>query len=206
MAPVDTARLPRGRHGLSREEVGRAQRARLLLAMADAVSRKGFVATTVADVIAGAGVSRETYYQQFSSKSACFMATFDAAAEVLFARVAEGLDPDLAPVDRFAVVFDRYLDTLVEHRAYARVFLVEVYAAGPEAIDRRAAMQQRIVDVVADLLGTTGTRGRFACTVLVAAVGALVTKPLVDDDLDALRALRDPVVDLVAHVLATADD
>ena len=88
---------------------------------------------------------------------------------------------------------------------HARVFLVEVYAAGPEAIDRRAAMQQRIVDVVARLLGTTGRRGRFACTVLVAAVGALVTKPLVDDDVDTLRALRDPVVDLVAHVLATAD-
>jgi AcrR family transcriptional regulator len=39
-----------------------SQRGRMLGAMADAVASKGYAATTVADVVAGAGVSRKTFY------------------------------------------------------------------------------------------------------------------------------------------------
>jgi AcrR family transcriptional regulator len=40
-----------------------SQRDRLLEAMIAAVAEKGYGATTVADVIAGAGVSRATFYR-----------------------------------------------------------------------------------------------------------------------------------------------
>ena len=82
------ARLPRGRHGLSREEVVESQRGRLLRAMADAVADKGYAETSVAEVIARAGVSRETFYEQFSSKEDCFHDTFDAAGAILLGRIA----------------------------------------------------------------------------------------------------------------------
>jgi len=42
-------KLPRGRHGLSREDVARSQRERLLRAMAEAVSELGYANTPVAD-------------------------------------------------------------------------------------------------------------------------------------------------------------
>ena len=71
--------LPRGRHRLPREEVVSSQRTRMLRGMAEAMMEKGYVNTTVADVIGRAGVSRETFYQQFSSKADCFMSAFDAA-------------------------------------------------------------------------------------------------------------------------------
>ena len=73
------ARLPRGRHGLTRAEVESSQRDRLLDAMADAMSEQGYVATPVADVIKRAGVSRESFYELFSSKLDCFMSAFDIA-------------------------------------------------------------------------------------------------------------------------------
>ena len=41
--------LPRGRHGLAREEVIASQRGRMLAAMADAVAEKTFARTTVTD-------------------------------------------------------------------------------------------------------------------------------------------------------------
>src|SRR4030088_3435567 len=50
--------LPRGRHRLSREQVERSQRGRMLAAMTDAVAEKGYVATTVAGVLARAHVAR----------------------------------------------------------------------------------------------------------------------------------------------------
>src|ERR1022692_3547086 len=71
-------RLPHGPHGLGREAVTRHQRARLYGGMAESVYQRGYAATSVADVIALAGVSRRAFYEQFSNKEACFLATYDA--------------------------------------------------------------------------------------------------------------------------------
>lgn len=195
-------RLPRGRHGLSRHEVAEAQRNRMLLAIALAMTEKGYVGTTVADVLTRAGVSRETFYQQFSSKLDCFLAAFDVASEMLVGRLGQAdLDDGETPLERFDRAFSAYLDVLTEQPALARVFLVEVYAAGPEALERRAALHARIVDRMAQLLSATTAEDRFECQLLVAGVGALVTGPLVAGDVDALRGLRAQVVDLVERTL-----
>jgi AcrR family transcriptional regulator len=224
------SRLPRGRHGLSRDEVETSQRLRMFVAMADAMVEKGYAGTSVTDVITRAGVSRETFYQRFSSKADCFMGAFDAAAELLLGTVGAAVERPASasdgagdsggaggsghrrPLDAaarlagFDLALTTYLDTLADHPAYARLFLVEVYAAGPDAIRRRAELQQRIVDTVAALLGTTSAAGRFACEVLVAAVSAMVTVPLVADDPAALRALQAPIVDLVRRALEADAD
>src|SRR5215218_10272373 len=52
--------LPRGPHQLAREVVAASQRGRMIEAMAEAVAEKGYPATTVADVVSRAGVSRKT--------------------------------------------------------------------------------------------------------------------------------------------------
>jgi AcrR family transcriptional regulator len=198
-------RLPRGRHRLTRAQVADAQRARMMTAMADAMTERGYVGTTVGDVLARAGVSRETFYQQFSSKLDCFMSAFDAAAALLFTRVRKTMTAPAAgsgsPIDDFDAVFTAYLDSLIAEPAYARLFLVEVNAAGAEAIERRAEVQAQVVDTVVHVLAVDDERGRFACRVLVAAISSMVVVPLVRGDLEALRALREPVLDLVAHAL-----
>jgi AcrR family transcriptional regulator len=197
------ARLPRGRHSLTRDQVVADQRARMMLALAEVVGEKGYGPTSVADVIGRAGVSRQTFYEQFSSKLDCFLATFDTAGEMLGAELLTlaTADDGLSPRDRFDQLFTRYLDVLVAWSGYARVLLVESHAAGPEAIRRRAGLQERIADALAEVLEVDDERGRFACAVLVAAVGSMVTEPLVTGDTEALRALRAPIVDLVATAL-----
>lgn len=210
-APVE--RLPRGRHGLSRDEVVTSQRGRMLRAMAEAMTERGYVGTPVAEVIRRAGVSRETFYQQFSSKLDCFMAAFDEAAELLLGSIAaktglertaldgrDGRDADTR-VAQFDLVLRASLDALAAHPGYARVFLVDVYAAGLPAVERRARLQRRIVDSVAALLGATEPRARFGCEVLVAALASMVTVPLVANDAQAVRDLHGPVLDLVRHAL-----
>lgn len=199
-------RLPRGRHGLSREAVAADQRLRILAAVAETMAEKGYVATTVADILARAGVSRETFYQQFASKQDAFMAAFDAAGEIALESLAVGWDDALVasgatPIDRFDAALVAYLDALVARPAFARTFLVEVYAAGPEAIARRAAFQARVVDAMVERLGFGETR-RFACELVVAATAALVTPLLVASDLDAVGDLRAPVVDALRRLVA----
>ena len=82
-------RLPRGRHKLDPVQVAASQRARLFSAMASVTAAKGYAATTVADLLAAAGVSRETFYEQFRSKLDCFEQAFHDASVLLFAVVAQ---------------------------------------------------------------------------------------------------------------------
>ena len=63
--------------------VERSQRQRMLHAMADAVAEKGYVKTSVADVLVRAGVSRATFYTQFADKEDCFRASYESIAELL---------------------------------------------------------------------------------------------------------------------------
>ncbi|MEO6629194.1 MAG: TetR/AcrR family transcriptional regulator [Aquihabitans sp.] len=197
---TDLGRLPRGRHGLSREEVAASQRARILLAMADVMTSQGYLATTVADILKGAGVSRETFYQQFSSKLDCFLATFDAATEILTLNLEPALGTEGSSLDRFDAALGAYLETLANQPAYARLFLVEVYAAGPEALERRMQFQRTVADRLMELL-ELHPGDRFALELVVAGTAALVTPLLVAGDTDAIRALRVPILELLVRVV-----
>jgi AcrR family transcriptional regulator len=198
---VAAERLPRGRHGLRRDEVVAAQRARMMRGMAEAMAEAGYVGTTVADILERSGVSRETFYQQFASKVDCFMAVFDTAASILFDRLDE-LEHEGTPLQRFERSFGRYLDTLADNLPYARLLLVEVYAAGPDAIARRSEVQARITDRLVAQLELEGTEALTACQLFVAGVGSLVIPPLVAGDPAGVRALREPVVALARRLLA----
>jgi AcrR family transcriptional regulator len=190
-------RLPRGRHALSRAEVERVHRGRLLSAMAAAMTEKGYAGTSVEDVLKRARVSRQSFYRLFSSKLDCFMAAFDQASDLMRDRLAEAAQGGDDPADRFERAIAVYLDGLASEPGYARLFLVEVFAAGPEAVERRSAVQRDLAAALADLLGATGEPARFACQVVVAAVGTMVTPAVAAGDMEALRAVGPPIVDHV---------
>lgn len=87
--PTAPQRLPRGRHKLDPGQVVASQRARLFSAMASVTATKGYATTTVADLLATAGVSRETFYELFRSKHDCFVQAFDDASVLLFSVIAQ---------------------------------------------------------------------------------------------------------------------
>ena len=117
-----------------------SQRDRMVRAMTDAVAAKRLRRHVGGRRARGAGVSRETFYQQFSGKLDCFMSAFEEAAASLIDRLeaaATAAPPGVpaGPDEQFAR-FERGLDAYIEaltttDRAVARVFLVEVHAAGP---------------------------------------------------------------------------
>jgi AcrR family transcriptional regulator len=190
-------RLPRGKHGLTRDQVVRSQRGRIFRAMAQTMAEQGYAGTSIAQVLRAAGVSRETFYEQFSSKEDCFMGAFEAAVQVVLAGMSRAPATGRPGLERFEHGLRAYLDALAAEPVFARVLLIEVYAAGPEALRRRAALQKGFVDAVSEALGEGD---RFAAEALVAAVSAMVTARLADGDIVGLRALHGPLVDL-AHRL-----
>lgn len=187
-------RLPRGPHQLTREQVVLSQRTRILRAMADVMAEKGYAATSVGEVLRTARVSRETFYEQFSSKEDCFMGAFEAAVDIVLGRVLELPVQQGPPLERFGRGLRAYLEALASHPEFARLFLIEVYAAGPRAVELRAVLQQRFTDAVNEALGARTAADRFANEVLVAAIGSMATARIGAGDLDGLRALHRPLM------------
>lgn len=213
MASTAKARpLPRGPHGLSRDEVIRSQRERLLDAMTDAVAEKGYANTVVADVVQRSGVSRATFYQLFRDKDDCFRAAYQAHADLVARVMTSGLEQlrqsDDSPLEKLDRILGLYLASLAAAPALARVFLVEVYAAGPKLIEQRRASLEQFVDVVAathegedGLLGTRPDQ-RFAAEVLVGATSSMVTNIVGVGDLDELPKLQDKLMDVARTIVA----
>ena len=151
---MEVEQLPRGRHRLDRKEVVSSQRRRLLVAMSEAVAERGYAKTSVAEVLKRARVSRETFYEHFQNKEHCFNAAYDGAASRLAAEIGAGLTASSEGRDvakRLNDLLRRYLTTLEGEPALARTFLVEVYAAGPAALERRVEVQSRFVDLVSSV-------------------------------------------------------
>lgn len=195
------APLPKGRHSLSRQQVADAQRLRLAVALADALTESGYVGTPVAAILKRAGVSRETFYQLYDDKLACFLDALDLSGAVLVSELLSAIEAEGTPLQRAERAVERYLTTITENPGFARLFLVEVNAAGPVAVHRRAELQDLVVDRFADLLDARTKTARFACQAYVASIVAMVTVPMATGDLDAVTALRRP---LVQHLRALA--
>jgi len=211
VADEDPARaLPRGRHKLTREQVASAQRDRMLLGMADAVAERGYPRTTVADVLKLVHVSRETFYQHFTDKEDCFLATVDRAAEVLLLAMAAqltGVGADATPLDRFDRTLRTYLATLAAESAAATVVLVESLAAGEAARLRRFDVQERFTLAVAANFADDPAWQRlpdpvFAARTLVGGISAMVTSALATNHSTDLPNLHAPIMALLRALAA----
>lgn len=212
-ADADPRRLPRGPHGLTREEVERSQRDRLLAGAADAVAAEGYAATSVADIIERAGVSRTTFYQLFADKLDCFLAACRMASDVVLTVLADelaGIEAEgvTEPADKLGRLLGAYLQTLADFPVLARVFLVEVYAAGTPAIRQRRDALEQFVDLIAaahrdqpGILGG-GDDQRFAAEVLVGAVSSMVTNAVGVGETEHLPDLHEPLMRLATRILA----
>ncbi|MFL5819012.1 MAG: TetR/AcrR family transcriptional regulator [Conexibacter sp.] len=139
-------RLPRGRHGLPRRFIVHNQRERMLLAVAEAVAEQGFVTTTVADIIARARLSRRTFYEHFADKEECFLAAYDTVVEQLLAAVGQAYEQADGWPQKVHDGLETFLAYLAAEPAFARMCIVEVVAAGPEARSRRDAAMRVFID------------------------------------------------------------
>lgn len=125
----------------------REQRERLYAAMVASCERKGYDATSVADLLDVAGVSRGTFYAQFEDKLDCFRATerelLRMAVEALKSRFEGEGDAEQRARNAFAAM----LDILASQPAASRMAIVESYAAGEVGVEPIRATLDRIVEL-----------------------------------------------------------
>jgi AcrR family transcriptional regulator len=204
--------LPRGRNRLPLPDVRASQRERLLRSVLAAVAESGYLAVTVADIVRRARVSRVAFYAHFADKEDCFLAATGEGRDLMVARIVadtRALPADAPDDEVLRVAFRAYLGFLAGEPAFARVFFIHMPTAGPRAVDRLDAAQDRF----ADLTRRWHRRARErhpqwpsvppeAYLALAGAMAQLVRSMVRTSRTDALPELEETLVSLHLAVLA----
>jgi AcrR family transcriptional regulator len=183
------------------------QRVRLLDAITTAVAEKGYNQVTLSDVVGRASVSRRTFYAHFESKEACFLAAYEAGAEVLIAELRALPQDDWR--ERLAAAIASFLANLAADPGFARTFLVDVVAAGPKAIELRQHVHGRFAERFAWLSEQASKQepeiepvGEFWLRALVGGISEVVERHVFEHGAETLPELQAPLVELATAVLA----
>ncbi|MBF6547041.1 TetR/AcrR family transcriptional regulator [Nocardia brasiliensis] len=109
--------------------------------MFDALHAKGYAATTITDIADRSGVSRRTFYQQFTGKEDCYLAAFDAVLPVVISAIDDSIERSTGDWRaRIDASLHAFIDVLVAEPAAAWALLVESLGAGPAISARRVQM------------------------------------------------------------------
>ncbi len=130
--------LPRGRSKLPAPDVQASQRERLLRATVAVIADKGYPAVSVADIVRHAKVSRAAFYLHFRSREDCFLAATRRGGRLLYQAVTQASHAvrDAPDEEVLRAGIRAVLRFLADEPDFARVFYIDMPAAGPVAVER----------------------------------------------------------------------
>jgi AcrR family transcriptional regulator len=187
---------------LTREQVAASQRERLMDATIELVGGQGYLATTVSELIARAGVSRKAFYEHYANKEECFLATYDAIVEENIDRVASAVGQGEDMRERESYGLEALFGRVLSHRRRARLVLVEVGALGAAGIARRERLISGYEARLREALGLTPHPGTIPNPLLRANVGGLLKVLYTRVQAGAQAQLPALTTDLVAWTLS----
>jgi AcrR family transcriptional regulator len=111
--------------------------------MLDAVGAEGYERTSVRTVLDHAGVYRQAFYDNFTDKDDCYLQAFDAGVERVEALSLTAVAGQDAWTEQLRAGLGAVLDFLDTEPNAGRALVVEVHAAGPAALAKRAGVMER---------------------------------------------------------------
>lgn len=153
------------------DDASNEHRARLLQAMAQVAAAQGLAATSIAAVVAEAGVSKRTFYEHFADKDACFLELYRAASASALRTLRESVQVGRPWQDQVEHALGAYLAHLAAGPQLIRMLLVEIHHLGPEGATVRREVMQHLADFMLETINTQGPV--LMPTMAVAAVGGI---------------------------------
>jgi AcrR family transcriptional regulator len=121
-----------------------SKRQRILEGMLEAVGEVGYDAASVRTVLGKTGLYRQAFYDNFADKDACYLEAFDFGVERLETVVLTAAASEESWQGRLRAGLGALLDALDEEPDIGRALIVEVHAAGPEALAKRTEAMARV--------------------------------------------------------------
>jgi AcrR family transcriptional regulator len=148
---------------------GHSEREWILIGMAECCAGRGYGATTVDDVCAAAGVSRESFDGLFADKSECLGAAMESIVNDAWRALDGALSPGKPWAEALRDGMAALLESLAGRPAFAHVALIESTTAEGRARVLRESSKAALLDFLERGRGQTDTPDVPA----IAARGAL---------------------------------
>lgn len=145
------------------------QRQRLIRAMARLAAEKGYTNLSVPTISGAAGVSNQTFYQEFSSKQEVLLAAFEELSDRLLNQATEAFAAQEEWHRAVAAALWALLSFVATEPYFARLAFFELTAIGPPGFDRADAMMDRVIAFL-EPDGAAAPTNHFS-TVLLQAIG-----------------------------------
>ena len=181
-------------HSPKLELVNSPKREKILEGMLEAVGAEGYDSTSVRTVLDRTGLYRQAFYDNFADKDELLpggAGDGNRAARSAGGRAAAASEESWR--GKLRAGLGALLDELDAEPDFGRGVIVEVHAAGPEALARRAEAMKRAADFI-DLArdesrGVRGAASEIAPEGIVAGIHAIVHSRLSTGATDGFRAL-----------------
>jgi AcrR family transcriptional regulator len=167
-------RLPRGPHGLVRNEVIRNQRARIHGAMVEATAQSGYEGASVKQIVALAGVSRRAFYEHFANKQDCFLQTLGLLSAHMAKRANaayRAADGDLE--HRLRAAFEQFTEDVDSNWKSVSLVVVEAPAAGAAGVAQLCRVTARVEQMLLSSFAHAPEMGALPLPVIRGIVGSL---------------------------------
>lgn len=178
-------------------------RSRLLEGMARAVAQKGYAATTIADIVREASVSRRTFYEHFDGKAGCLIALYEAASHNALKVLRGAIDPAHPWQTQVEQALGAYFAGLAANPLLMRTLYIEILGLGPEGLAARRRVNREIAQLMLDVVNGAGPKQPLAPQTAMAVVGGineLVLECIEQDQIGRLVDLVQPAAQLVRDV------
>ena len=172
------------------ELVTSSKRERILEGMLEAVGSHGYDGTSVRTVLDLTGLYRQAFYDNFPDKDACYLEAFDFGVAQLEATVLAAAASQKTWQGKLRAGLGALLEALDGDPDVGRALIVEVHAAGPQALERRTAVMDRVTAFV-DLAraGEVESPPPIAPEGIVAGIHAVVHARLATGSNEGFREL-----------------
>jgi AcrR family transcriptional regulator len=172
--------------------VNSSKREKILEGMLEAAGAGGYDGTSVRTVLDRTGLYRQAFYDEFADKDSCYLAALEMGIERLEGVVARAAASEESWRGKLRSGLGALLDRLDEEPDFGRGVIVEVHAAGPEALSRRAEALKKAADFI-DLARLDSDDGeappQIAPEGIVAGIHAIVHSRLSTGATDGFRGL-----------------
>ncbi|MCL2779370.1 MAG: TetR/AcrR family transcriptional regulator [Polyangiaceae bacterium] len=121
--------------------------------MASALSDKGYVGATIADVVHHAGVSKRTFYEHFADKEECFLACYVAMSEIASQALEHGAKSPARGCGKDPIrgATTAYVKLLESQPALTQALLMGILATGPSGLRMRREVMARFAKTLRKL-------------------------------------------------------
>jgi AcrR family transcriptional regulator len=169
-----------------------SKRQAILDGMLEAVGAEGYENTSVRTVLDRTGVYRQAFYDNFADKDECYLQAYDVGVQRVEALALAAAAEESGWTGQLRAGLGALLDFLDAEPDIGRALLVEVHAAGPEALAKRSAAMAHInlfLDQAREVAGQSESPPAIAGEGIAAGIHAVIHSRLATGSSDGFRQL-----------------